>query len=67
MPIINLPDDELAAVTTAIRSVIEGDRYPHAPRLDPLRAALARLEAAPDPSPPPKALPPAKADKRARR
>jgi hypothetical protein len=46
MPTINLPADELAAVTAAIRGVIEGDRYPHAPRLDPLRAALARFEAA---------------------
>jgi hypothetical protein len=43
---IDLPADELAAVTAAIRGVIDGDRYPHAPRLDPLRAALARLEAA---------------------
>jgi hypothetical protein len=39
VPIIDLPDDELAAVAAAIRGVIEGDRYPHAPRLDPLRAA----------------------------
>ena len=46
VPTIDLPDDELAAVTEAIRGVIAGDRYPHAPRLDPLRAALARLEAA---------------------
>jgi hypothetical protein len=46
VPTIDLPDDELAAVTAAIRRAIEGDRYPHAPRLDPLRAALARLEAA---------------------
>jgi hypothetical protein len=46
VPTINLADDELAAVTAAIRGVIEGDRFPHAPRLDPLRAALARLEAA---------------------
>jgi hypothetical protein len=46
MPTIDLPDDELAAVTAAIRGVIEGDRYPHAPRLDPSRAALARLQAA---------------------
>jgi hypothetical protein len=46
VPTIDLPDDELAAVTAAIRGVIAGDRYPHAPRLDPLRAALARLEAA---------------------
>ena len=33
-------------MTAAIRRVIEDDRYPHAPRLDPLRAALARLDAA---------------------
>jgi hypothetical protein len=43
------PADELAAVTTAIRRLIEDDKYPHAPRLDPLRAALARLEAASKP------------------
>ena len=68
MPTIDLPDDELAAVTAAIRGLIGGDRYPHAPRLDPLRAALARLEAATgNPTPHPKAPPPAKADKRARR
>jgi hypothetical protein len=66
VPTIDLPDDELAAVTAAIRSTIEDDRYPHAPRLDPLRAALARLEAASNPAPDPKAPPPAKADKRAR-
>jgi len=42
---------------------VQDDRFPHAPRLDPLRAALARLEAAAEP----KAPPPAKADKRARR
>jgi hypothetical protein len=67
VPTIDLPDDELAAVTAAIRGVIAGDRYPHAPRLDPLRAALARIEAASEPTPLPKAPPPAKADKRARR
>jgi hypothetical protein len=66
VPTIDLPDDELAAVTAAIRGVIAGDRYPHAPRLDPLRAALARIEAASGPTPLPKAPPPAKADKRAR-
>ena len=73
MPIFDLPDDELAAVTAAIRRAIEDDRYPLSPRLDPLRAALARLEAASDNFPfggnriAPKAPPPAKADKRARR
>ena len=49
-------------LTAAIRRAIEDDKFPHAPRLDPLRAALARLEAASEP----KAPPPAKADKRAR-
>jgi hypothetical protein len=80
MPTIDLPDDELAAVTAAIRGVIRDDRYPHAPRLDPLRAALARLDAASKPSsssnlesgPTPLPKSPqepsaAKADKRARR
>ena len=65
MPTIDFPPDELAAVTAAIRGVIEGDQYPHAPRLDPLRAALARLDAATaNPDPHPKA--PAKTDKRVR-
>ena len=67
MPTIDLPADELAAVTAAVRRAIEDDRYPHAPRLDPLRAALARLDAASKPTPRPKAPAPAKADKRARR
>jgi hypothetical protein len=68
VPTIDLPADELAAVTAAIRRVIEGDRYPHAPRLDPLRAALARFDAATaNPDPLPKAPPPAKSVKRARR
>ena len=76
VPIINLTDDELAAVTAAIRRAVERDRYRHAPRLEPLRAALARLEAAPGQkttaelapvSTPPKAPRPGKGDKRARR
>ena len=57
MPTIDLTDAELAAVAAAIRRAIETDRYPRAPRLDPLRAALAKLE-------PATASPPAK---RARR
>jgi hypothetical protein len=39
----SLPNHVLAAVIAAIRQVIENDRFPHARRLDPLRAALARL------------------------
>ena len=68
VPAISLNDDELAAVTAAIRRTIAVDRFPHAPRLDPLRAALGKLDgAAPEPTPPLKAPPPAKVDKRTRR
>ena len=66
VPTINLTDDELAPVTEAIRRTIEDDRFPHAPRLDPLRAALGKLEAAAKSDPLPKVPPPAK-DERARR
>ena len=77
VPTIDLPADELAAVAAAIRRIIEDDKFPHAPRLDSLRAALARLDAATRlerveavdslRKSQPKAPPPAKADKRARR
>jgi hypothetical protein len=49
VPTINLTADELAAVTAAIRRAIEDDRFPHAPRLDPLRAALGKFETASKP------------------
>jgi hypothetical protein len=69
VPTINLTDGELAAVTATVRLAVETDRFPRAPRLDPLRSALAKLEPAPAPKPipHPKAPPSAKADKRARR
>jgi hypothetical protein len=51
-------------VTAALRRAVEDDKFPHAPRLDPLRAALARFEAASKPAP--EAPPSAKADKGAR-
>jgi hypothetical protein len=52
MPPIHLTDEELAAVTAAIRRLIDKDKFPRAPRLDPLRSALAKLEAAiPRPQP----------------
>jgi hypothetical protein len=46
VPTIDLTDDELAALAAAIRRLIEDDRFPHAPRLDPLRSALAKLDPA---------------------
>jgi hypothetical protein len=59
MPTIDLTDEEHAAVTAAIRRAVEDDKFPRAPRLDPLRSALAKLE------PPPMAPPPARGKKRA--
>ena len=53
MPTTDLTDEEHAAVTAAIRRLIEDDKFPHAPRLDPLRSALAKLEAAPKLTPEP--------------
>jgi len=77
MPTISFTDAELAAVTVAVRGVIEGDRFPHAPRLVSLRTALAKFgdAAALDPAPNRTAnladlkqkAAAAKADKRARR
>lgn len=64
---VELPDDELAALTKAVRGVIDGDRFPHAPRLDVLKAALARLEAAKEPAAHPKASPAGKGEKRSRK
>jgi hypothetical protein len=55
VPTIDFTDDELGAVTAAIRRAIEDDRFPHAPRLDPLRAALGKFKAAPEPAALPKA------------
>jgi hypothetical protein len=72
VPTIDLPDDELAAVTAAIRRLIDKDRFPRAPRLDPLRSALAKLDPATAAKPPPERqphpkTPPAQGDKRTRR
>jgi hypothetical protein len=68
MPTIDLPDDELAAVIAAVRGLIQDDKYPLSPRLDPLRAALARMEAASKASPDGslKEPSPGKGDRRAR-
>ena len=44
MPTVDLTDAEHAALTALIRRAIEEDRFPNAPRLDPLRSALAKLD-----------------------
>jgi hypothetical protein len=40
VPTIDFTDDEFAAVTATVRRAIETDRFPRAPRLDPLRSAF---------------------------
>jgi hypothetical protein len=44
MPVLDLTDDELAAVIAALKEKLDRDRYPRAPRLEPFRAALAKLD-----------------------
>ena len=59
MPTVDLSDDELAAVIAALRRTIREDKFPMSPRLDPLKAALAKLDPAmprPAPKPPLPAL-----------
>jgi hypothetical protein len=45
MPTIDC-DAELAALQALIRRAIEEDRFPRAPRLDPLRSSLMKLDPA---------------------
>jgi hypothetical protein len=52
MPTIDLTDEELAALTAAIRRLIAEDRFPRAAHLDPFRAALPKLTAAAQRQPP---------------
>jgi len=53
MPMIDLTDEELAAIAAALRRVVMEDQYTRAPRLWPLRAALAKLDPAAVPGQPP--------------
>jgi hypothetical protein len=66
MPAIDLTDDELAALTALVRRTIDEDRFPFAPRLRPLRAALAKLDPASVPKPLPERVPLPEAPARSR-
>ena len=46
MPTVDLTNAEHAEVIATIKRAIEEDRAPDAPRLDPLRSALAKLDPA---------------------
>jgi hypothetical protein len=54
---LDLTDEEAAALTKHLRQAIDYDPYPLAPRLDPLKAILAKLD---PPAPRPERLPPLK-------
>jgi len=43
---MDLTDAELAAIKKLIKRAIQEDRFPLSPRLDPLRAVLAKLNPA---------------------
>ncbi len=55
MTALDLTDDEERALSALLRRAIDYDPYPLAPRLDPLKAILAKLD---PPKPRPEPLPP---------
>jgi hypothetical protein len=46
---LELSEEEARALARHLREALEYARYPYAPRLDPLKAILARLEPAKGP------------------
>jgi hypothetical protein len=54
---IELTDEEAAALARYLRQKVDDEHFPLAPRLDPLKAILAKLE---PPAPRPEPLPPLK-------
>lgn len=51
---LDLTDDEAAALARDLRQKLNDERFPLAPRLDPLKGILAKLDPlAPRPEPPP--------------
>jgi hypothetical protein len=66
--VLDLSDDEAAALAQLLRRTIDEDRYPRAPRLTPLKTILAKLEPPlPRPGEPLPPLPAGAAPKRRRR
>jgi hypothetical protein len=55
MSTLDLTDDEKAALVAHLKHALDYARFPLAPRLDPLKAILTKLE---PPTPQPEPLPP---------
>jgi hypothetical protein len=53
---LDLTDDEAGALTSALDAIVRNDRYPLSPRIQMLRAILAKLR--PEPARPAAAPPP---------
>jgi hypothetical protein len=60
---LDLSEDQAAALIKALHDIIESDRYPLSPRIQKLRAILAKLRPEPvcEPLPPPKVYAPPRA------
>jgi hypothetical protein len=60
---IDLSDDEAAALSRLLTNTIDTDRYPLSPRIQMLKAVLAKIrpEPAREPWPPPKVYAPPRA------
>jgi hypothetical protein len=63
---LDLTDEEAAALTKELADITGNDRYPFSPRIQTLRAILAKLKPEParEPLPPPKHYEPPKAKRR---
>ena len=67
VPTLDLTNDEREALIRYLRDGIERDRFPLSPRLEPIRAILAKLEPPPTPPGPPaerKAIVPPRASRK---
>jgi hypothetical protein len=67
--VLDLTDDETAALVRLLKRTIDNDRYPLSPRLAPLKAILAKREPPKpgEPQPPPRTYAPPRAAARQRR
>jgi hypothetical protein len=54
VPRVDLTEEERHALADLAREYVRNQRYPLAPRLAPIKAALAKLAPADEPPPPPR-------------
>jgi hypothetical protein len=66
---LELSDEEITALARLLNETINGDRFPLSPRIQTLKAILAKLRPEPvsEPSPPPKQYAPPRATATRRR